>query len=253
MAHALAVLHLNNHLKENLNMSVANAEGETLFPETFTQSISKDQIAALPFYSSNRNVFQPMPGDVGHCLQDIMQEKYVGFDTESKPAFKRSQSRELALIQISTAKAVYLFNLEEIGSSISDVAKVLSSKDIVKVGFGLEDDRKLLNELCISQNGFLDLAGLFKQVGRKSTLGAKQAVGLLLSKQLKKAPSVSKSNWSVLPYSNAQKRYAAEDAAAPFDCYTALQDEIVHFYKERGLAYPEELNGLFPADHLRQG
>ena len=44
-------------------------------------------------------------------MADIRQESVVGFDTETKPAFRKGESHLPCLVQVATARAVYLFQL----------------------------------------------------------------------------------------------------------------------------------------------
>jgi len=51
------------------------------------------------------------PEDLEEARADLEQESIAGFDTETRPAFKKGESHLPALVQVATARAVYLFQL----------------------------------------------------------------------------------------------------------------------------------------------
>jgi ribonuclease D len=57
------------------------------------------------------------------------------------------------------------------------------------------------------------------------TIGVKQAIALLFGRQFIKSKKVSRSNWTMLPYTPAQVLYAANDAWAALRVHQALVKE----------------------------
>ena len=51
--------------------------------------------------------------DLQHAMQDILQESVVGFDTETRPAFRPGESYLPSLVQFATASAVYLLQVQQ--------------------------------------------------------------------------------------------------------------------------------------------
>jgi len=51
------------------------------------------------------------PHQLAQAMADIRQESVLGFDTETRPAFRVNESYPAALAQIATARAVYLLRL----------------------------------------------------------------------------------------------------------------------------------------------
>src|SRR2546428_10828331 len=83
--------------------------------------------------------------DVARAAADFASERVVGFDTETRPAFKVGQRYPAALAQVATARAVYRFHLQRM-----DFAPILSgllASSTVKAGVGIGDDLKDLRSL----------------------------------------------------------------------------------------------------------
>ncbi|MDE2359556.1 MAG: hypothetical protein KGL70_09240, partial [Betaproteobacteria bacterium] len=51
--------------------------------------------------------------DLQHAMQDLLQESVVGFDTETRPAFRSGESYLPSLVQFATASAVYLLQAQQ--------------------------------------------------------------------------------------------------------------------------------------------
>src|SRR5580700_8355324 len=78
--------------------------------------------------------------DAAAALGALLAADVIGFDTESKPTFRKGEtSSGPHLIQLATDNTAYLF---PIGTNPSlDVLKaILESSATLKVGFGLSDD-----------------------------------------------------------------------------------------------------------------
>lgn len=68
----------------------------------------------------------------------LEQQKAIGFDTETRPAFHKGVSHQIALMQLSTLDTCFLFRLNLIG--LPDcLADILINPAIKKVG-SLKDD-----------------------------------------------------------------------------------------------------------------
>lgn len=199
-------------------------------PAYITDSIAKEGIAALPLYDIEpRSIIQVPYEDVPYiCNEVIAKCPFVGFDTESKPAFRKQHYPELAIIQIATPDTVYIFHIDHLRDYgvIRFLNNILANPSIIKVGFGLKSDRSELREYGISLNGVVDLVGVFRALGRRETMGAKQAIALMFAKQLQKSKKVTTSNWKALPLTEHQIRYAGEDAAAPLACFEMLRRDL---------------------------
>ncbi len=147
----------------------------------------------------------------------------LGFDTESKPVFMKGQvSQGPHLIQLATLETVFLFPIRR-GESYVLLQEILESTTILKVGFGLGDDQQRLHaKLGITTQHVLDLARALRTDSR-CDVGAKTAVARFFGQKLQKSKKISTSNWAVLPLTDKQKQYAADDAHVALKIYRAWQ------------------------------
>ena len=103
-------------------------------------SLSKEEIAAMEpiTYPGTIVVVQ---SEEGACkaVEYLRMQSYIGFDTETKPAFKKGQINKVALLQLSGGDYCFLFRLNKIGFP-ECVIKLLSDKNILKIGLSLKDD-----------------------------------------------------------------------------------------------------------------
>ena len=150
----------------------------------------------------------------------LMAGEVVGFDTESKPTFVKGEvSTGPHLIQLATATRAYLFPLAQ-WPSTPELKAILESKQLLKVGFGLGNDRSALkSRLGIDLANVLDLGEVLRGQGHRGTVGAKIAVAHFFGQRLHKSKSVGTSNWANPRLAERQLLYAANDAQVALRVY----------------------------------
>lgn len=150
----------------------------------------------------------------------LMADEVVGFDTESKPTFLKGElSTGPHLIQLATATRAYLFPLAQ-WPSAPELKAILESKQLLKVGFGLGNDRSALkSRLGIDLANVLDLGEVLRGQGHRGTVGAKIAVAHFFGEKLHKSKKVGTSNWANPRLSERQLLYAANDAQVALRVY----------------------------------
>ena len=75
-------------------------------------TISKEQVAEMPLETFEGDIVViDHVKEVGEACDYLSSRNALGFDTETKPAFKRGQVHKVALIQLSTEKECFLFRL----------------------------------------------------------------------------------------------------------------------------------------------
>ncbi|MBD3628123.1 3'-5' exonuclease [Cyclobacterium sp.] len=151
---------------------------------------------------------------------ELLSQSFVGFDTETRPAFRRGVSHEVALLQLATKERAYLIRLNEIG--FPDEAKaVLESSRIVKVGAAVRDDIKALKKISpgFSPDAFFDLNEELKRVGFLN-VGVRNLSAMVLGIRISKSEQVS--NWEAPALTNKQLLYAATDAWACLEIFLKL-------------------------------
>jgi ribonuclease D len=153
----------------------------------------------------------------------LEREAVLGFDTESRPTFVRHQASDGPhIVQLATAQAGYVFSLRD-SHCVARVGQLLAAEGILKVGFGLGDDRKrIVTKLGIEPAGVVDLNQVFYQRGWRRDIGVKAAVAVSYGKRFIKSKKAATSNWASSQLSAAQLIYAANDAWAALRVYQAL-------------------------------
>lgn len=176
---------------------------------------SKDQIKDLPLYVGlDLDDIQIIENetDAAQALNDLTRELCLGFDTESKPIFRKGEvSPGPTLIQLATESKAFLFPVR-FPSALASARAILNNPNIKKVGFGIKGDNKeLRSKLDIDIVNTEDLSVKLKRlVGEKNLIGARAAVAMVLNSRLGKG--AQRSNWGAYPLKHNQILYAANDA-----------------------------------------
>ncbi len=186
------------------------ADRQPLPPPAMAARISKEDINLLPLGSwEGPVVVVQRVDDLEPALARLASADLLGFDTETRPAFRKGQSFPPSLLQLATADEVFLFQLNRVGLP-GGLLKLLSDPDILKAGVGLDFDLKSLQDLRPFQpRGFVDLARIARQKGIRNNglRGLAAAVcGIRISK------SARTTNWANDLLTPQQIRYAATDA-----------------------------------------
>ncbi|MDH3353994.1 MAG: 3'-5' exonuclease domain-containing protein 2 [Chromatiales bacterium] len=196
--------------------------------EHYATQIDKITISGLPAYEGHgREVVLVDDRNLHHAVGDLMKQRYVGFDTESRPTFRKGEaSHGISIIQICSSTRCYLFQMRNI-TEIAPLAKIIDNPKINKVGVGLKGDySQLKSTFHFHPAALVDLAPIFKTFGRKNDAGSKQLVALVMNQRLRKSKRASTSNWSAEKLSAMQLEYASDDAFSSVDVYLKLRDEF---------------------------
>jgi len=187
----------------------------------FQRAVSREEINELPIRRYEGEVcVVGSPLDLERALADFAEETVVGFDTETRPAFRAGESYPPALAQAATARAVYLFPLQRIDCS-AVLARMLGDPGIVKAGVGLADDlRKLKATFPFEEKSVADLGAVAKR-HRVGKTGVRTLAGLFLGFRIPKGTKTS--NWAAPRLSAQQIAYAATDAWACRELYLCFR------------------------------
>jgi ribonuclease D len=184
-------------------------------------AISRDEVNALPIrrYEGEVHLVVDEAG-AADALKAILQDHVVGFDTETRPAFRPGESYPPSLAQVATARAVYLFQVRH-RELASAVAQMLATEHVVKAGVGLKDDLKAFKKLIeFAEKSVVDLGAVATRHGLKQT-GVRNLVGLFLGFRIPKGTKTS--NWARPRLTPQQIAYAATDAWACRELYLAFR------------------------------
>lgn len=185
-------------------------------------SISKQQLAELPAaHFTGTITVVDNPEAVEKAIERLRKSDLIGFDTETRPSFKKGQTYHVALMQLSADEECFLFRLNKIG--LPDSLKLLlEDKDKQKVGLSIHDDfRNLHKKYELEPQGFIDL----QQYVTKWSIADKslsKIYGILFGQRLSKSQRLS--NWEAEQLAEAQQNYAALDAVACVRIYRHLEN-----------------------------
>ncbi len=152
-------------------------------------------------------------------VSEIEKHDVVGFDTETRPSFKKGQSFKVALIQLAIPEKVFLIRLHDTGLA-EELVSLFQNPNIIKAGVAIRDDIKFLQKLkSFEPAGFVELASLSKASGLQVE-SVKKLAGLLLGFRISK--SAQTSNWEAATLTEKQLEYAATDAWVCLEIYKKL-------------------------------
>jgi ribonuclease D len=143
----------------------------------------------------------------------------LGFDTETRPTFKKGKKNAVSLIQLSTGDLACLFRINKIGIP-DELADLLSDPAVIKAGVAVHDDIRFLKSVRkFVPDGFIDLQTFVKDFGIQSS-GLKKLAAIILGFRISKRQQVT--DWEAEQLSEAQQIYAATDAWVCHQIYKKL-------------------------------
>lgn len=188
--------------------------------DTQLLTISKEELGALKAEEfKGRIVLVQSESMAEKAMSFLLDQPLVGFDTETRPSFRKGQLHKVALIQLSTPDTCFLIRLNQLGL-FPKMKEFLESESVKKVGLSTKDDFTALNRLSpVEPKGFIELQKMVKSYGIGEASLTK-IYALLFGKRISKAQRLS--NWEAQELTDAQQRYAALDAWACLKIYDKL-------------------------------
>ena len=149
----------------------------------------------------------------------LLGSDLLGFDTETKPSFKKGRNNIVSLIQLSTNNLVCLFRIHKIGFPV-ELINLLSDPSVIKAGVAIHDDIRFLKGVKkFSPGGFVDLQSFVRDYGIQSS-GLKKLAAIVLGFRISKRQQVT--DWEAEQLTEAQQIYAATDAWVCHQIYKKL-------------------------------
>lgn len=172
--------------------------------------ISKDELQALPLFShtGRYELVETVPAAL-KAIEELKKATALGFDTETRPSFRKGEFYNVAILQLATHDCCYLFRLSKIPLS-HEIVSLLEDEKIIKVGVGIRDDVVALQKMrSFTANGFLDLSEKTR-ISKSISLSLRSLCGMYLNMRLSKGAKIT--NWENPTLTDSQARYAANDA-----------------------------------------
>lgn len=187
---------------------------------TFSIAISKQAIAEMPPEVTEGDiVVVDTPQGLADALADLNAHTTVGFDTETKPSFKKGCVNKVALLQLSTDTRNYLIRLNRLGIP-EPLRRFLENPGITKVGLSVHDDFSVLRRSTpIEPQGFVELQRLAKDYCITDT-SLQKIYAIVFGRRISKKQRLT--NWEADTLTDSQRAYAALDARACLRLYRHL-------------------------------
>ncbi len=187
----------------------------------FKSKLSREEIAVLPKKKFSGDIFYINSVKAFHEVFPLLnQTEVLGFDTETKPSFKKGKKNEVSLLQLSTKDQAFLFRLNQIGLP-EKLVSLLSDVRIMKIGVAIHDDIIGLKRLhSFHPGGFVELQDYVKNFEIQDC-GLKKLTANILGFQISKRQQTS--NWESDVLTKAQIEYAATDAWVCYEIFSKLE------------------------------
>ena len=190
------------------------------YTKEFKKSITEEELSELPlsFFEGKIHVIEKVE-QLTDAVNYLKMQPILGFDTETRPTFKKGQNHQVALLQLSTADEAFLIRTNQIGLS-PGLIKVLASPSILKIGAAIRDDIKILQKIApFKPGGFVELQELVKQFGIEN-FSLKKLAAIVQGVRISKSQRLS--NWEASVLTEQQQIYAATDAWISYMIYIGL-------------------------------
>ena len=186
----------------------------------FASHIEPDELNLLPlkcFEGTIHVISTPEEADI--AVERLMYADIIGFDTETRPTFKKGKLNAVALLQLATRYDAYLFRVSLLGYH-EGLEKLLTEAKPLKIGAAIHEDIRALKAIYTEPaNGFIDLQDIVKDYGIEN-IGVKKMTAIVLGFRISKSQQLS--NWDAETISEAQMNYAATDAWVSLEIYLKL-------------------------------
>ena len=168
----------------------------------------------------------------------LLAQPVLGFDTETRPSFKKGVHHKCSLLQVATGNCCFLFRLNYIGLCPA-VKRLLEDNTVTKVGLAWKNDALGLHQLGEFQMGdFVDLQDMAHHLGIEDQSLMKLYANVF-GERISKRQQLT--NWERDVLEEPQKRYAAIDAWACVRLYKEFK-RMIETNDYQLVIVPEENN-----------
>lgn len=187
----------------------------------FKKTVTAEEISRLPvFVYDGEVVVIEEASKIEEAVSYLAAHACIGFDTETRPAFKKGEYHAVSLLQLAVNERVYLFRLNKCGFPAS-LKRLLADEKIVKIGVGIRDDIKALQRLGgFVPAAFVDLQVFVEEFGIEEKSFSKLMAIIF---QVKISKRQRTSNWEIPKLTEQQIRYASTDAWGALRMYMELK------------------------------
>lgn len=187
----------------------------------FKQEVTREEINELPLvrYEGEVKVVSTT-AELSEALDDLLQHPVIGFDTESRPSFRKGEYYPISLVQIAVPGCVYLIRTNKTGFT-PGLKALFENSSIIKAGISILDDLRELQKLAhFKPSGVVDLNQVAQSAGVKN-IGVRSLSAIFLEIRISKSQQTS--NWERDTLSSSQIAYAATDAWVCLQLFEKLE------------------------------
>lgn len=186
-----------------------------------TLSIPKDVLADMPVAEFGGEIIViETAADARSALRYLSRQPIVGFDTETRPSFRKGRTHNVALVQLSTDECCFLFRICKTGF-IEPLRNFFELDSVVKVGLSIKDDFHGLHKIDdFSPKGFVELQDYVHRYGI-SDASLQKIYAIIFGQRITKGQRLT--NWEAPELTPAQQHYASLDAWACLQLYKYLE------------------------------
>lgn len=194
-----------------------------MIPGQYLENIGQDYLKTLSIKSFEGDIYViDTEEKADHARLLLAHEKIFGFDTETRPSFKKGRTHPVALLQLATVDKAFLFRLNKIRLS-GFLIRILEDPSCLKIGVAIKDDlRSLIRLKPFKPDGFVELQDFVKQYGIADN-GLNKLTANVLGFRISKKNQTS--NWEQNILTEDQLKYAATDAWTCLEIYRKLDHQ----------------------------
>lgn len=191
-----------------------------MMPKVIYNKFEKQLISSLPVAEFTGRIEVVLSAsEAERAVNFLLSQPILGFDTETRPSFKRGFQHKVALLQVATEDICFLFRLNHIGLAPS-IVRLLEDATLPKIGLSWHDDINSLQKLGPFKTGhFIDIQHYVQDIGIED-MSLQKIYANLFGQKISKRQQLS--NWEADVLSDKQKIYAATDAWACINIYKEI-------------------------------
>jgi len=189
----------------------------------FKKTITDEELSELPLsvFEGKIHLIEKVE-ELTAAVNYLKQQPILGFDTETRPTFKKGQNHHVALLQLSTSEEAFLIRTNLIGLS-PGLIRILATPSILKIGVAIRDDIKILQKIApFKPGGFIELQEMVKQYGIEN-FSLKKLAAIVCGLRISKSQRLT--NWEASVLTEQQQVYAATDAWIAYMIYIGLTEK----------------------------
>lgn len=184
-------------------------------------AITKEQIAHMPEVKyPGRAIIIDNAAAARSALTYLSKQQQVGFDTETRPSFRKGLTYKVCLMQLATYDECFLFRLNKIGF-MEQLRALLENQEVTKIGLSTKDDFNSLHKLGeFTPGGFVELQTFVKQYDIADN-SLQKIYAIMFGERITKGQRLT--NWEAPALTESQQHYASIDAWACLRIYDHLR------------------------------